>query len=103
MLRFASAAVCAALVLSVSAHATPAHAQRTIPPVTLSDDAECWYGELYGVTSIICRDDNKLYRCTVARTECWYAIPPGPYTRGHRFNAHEGALESALPTERARR
>lgn len=81
MLRFASTALCAA-VLAFSAAASPAHAERTLPSVALSEDAECWYGELYGVTSIICRDNERLYRCRIARTECWIAIPPGPYTRG---------------------
>ncbi|QGZ96837.1 hypothetical protein [Terricaulis silvestris] len=85
MLRFTSTAVCVGFVLCLSAHAAPAQA-RTIPPIALSEDAECWYGELYGITGIICRDDGKLYRCTVARTECWFAIPPGPYTRGNGFN-----------------
>lgn len=82
MLRFASIAAAAALAVTLSAVASPASAQRTLPSVSLSENAECWYGELYGITSIICRDDGKLYRCQVARTECWIAIPPGPYTRG---------------------
>ncbi len=88
MLRSASTAVCVALILSLSAYVQPA-AARTLDPVSLSGDAECWYGELYGVTGIICRDDGKLYRCRVARTECWFAIPPGPYTftRGNGLNA----------------
>ena len=88
MLRFASTTICVALAFYFIANAKPATA-RTLDPVTLSEDAECWYGELYGVTGIICRDDGKLYRCRVARTECWFAIPPGPYdfTRGGGFNA----------------
>lgn len=82
MLRPASTAVCVAFMLSLSAYAPPA-AARELPSVSLSDSAECWTGELYGITGLICRDDGKLYRCRVARTECWRAIPPGPYTRGH--------------------
>lgn len=95
MLRSASTAVCVAFFLSLSAYAPPA-AAREIPPVSLSDDAECWTGELYGVTSLICRDDDKLYRCRVARTECWRAIPPGPYTRGNRgFLAPQSSIAAA--------
>jgi hypothetical protein len=99
MLRSASTVVCVALVLYLGVHAQPATA-RTLPPVALSEDAACWYGELYGVTGIICRDDGKLYRCRVARTECWIAIPPGPYTRGPGASP---LASTAVIAQRARR
>jgi hypothetical protein len=103
MLRFASTAVCIALILYFSANASPAHA-RTLPPITLSEDAECWYGELYGITGIICREDNKLYHCRVARTECSFAIPPGPYTRGTGAGPLAGiAVERAATAPHMRR
>lgn len=102
MLRFASTAVCVALILYFSTNAAPAHA-RTLPPITLSENAECWYGELYGITGIICREDGKLYRCTVARTECWFAIPPGPYTRGQGNPFAGTTAERAATAQHMRR
>jgi hypothetical protein len=101
MLRPAALAACVALTLSLGAVASPVHA-RSIPPVPpLSEDAECWYGELYGIESIICREtDGRLYRCLVARTQCWHALGPGPYRRLSAFGSGVSGEAASIRTRR---